>query len=185
MLAETFDHEKALHTLLYVVQQLGTPDYHKAFRTLYFAERKCLATYGNTIVGDGFIKMEAGPVPTEIYDLVKIADGRNNDKRLSEEYINSVKKQLGAVKPYNLKALADPDMDFFAETEKECLHCAIEFCRHWSYSELKEVSHDMAWGAASMSGVMDTLKIAAAGGADEDAIKYLEESISNSHYYSL
>ena len=81
--------------------------------------------------------------------------------------------------------LVAPDLDFLAETEKECLDEAIEFCRNRSYQDLKDISHDAAWDAASMSSFMDTLKIAAAGGADDVALKYLEEELMDSSYYAV
>jgi hypothetical protein len=185
MLTQTFDHEKALHTLLYIVQQLGQPGYHQAFKALYFAERRYMANYGNTIVGDNFVKMEAGPVPSNIYDIVKIVNGRNNDSRLSNEYKDSIKGQLRSIKPHYLVATAKPDMDFFAETEIQCLDEAIEYCRYKDFTALKELSHDAAWEAATLNTLMDNLKIAAAGGANEDTIKYLEESLNNSDYFSF
>lgn len=184
MLTDVFDYEKALNVLLYVVQQLGTPGYHQTFKTLYFAEQRSLASYGSAIIGDGFVKMEAGPVPSQVYNMVKIVDGRNQDKRLSTEYIDTVRQHLGVVGKHHLRALREPDLDFLAESEKECLDAAIARCRHRSYQELKDLSHDAAWDAASMSGFMDTLKIAAAGGADEAALAYLEQSLADSNYFS-
>ncbi|RFP64348.1 DUF4065 domain-containing protein [Hymenobacter lapidiphilus] len=184
MLTDAFDYEKALNVLLYVVDQLGMPGYHQTFKTLYFAEQRSLATYGSAIVGDGFVKMEAGPVPSEIYNMVKIADGRNQDNRLSEGYIQTVRQHLRAVAPHRLQALMTPDLDFLSDTDRECLDAAIEFCRNRSYQDLKDISHDTAWDAASMSSFMDTLKIAAAGGADEVALKYLEEGLMDSSYYA-
>ena len=185
MLTDAFDYEKALNVLLYVVGQLGMPGYHQTFKTLYFAEQHSLVRYGSAIVGDGFVKMEAGPVPSEIYNMVKIADGRNQDKRLDANYIQSVRERIRAIKPNNLQALVAPDLDFLAETEKECLDEAIEFCRNRSYQDLKDISHDAAWDAASMSSFMDTLKIAAAGGADDVTLKYLEEELMDSSYYAV
>lgn len=184
MVFDAFDYDKALNVLLYVVQQLGRPGYHQTFKTLYFAEQHSLATYGSPILGDGFVKMEAGPVPSEVYNMVKIADGRNQDKRLASEYVQGVRERLGAVKPYHLTALAAPDLDFLAETERESLDHAIALCAPRGYQELKDLSHDTAWEAASLNGFMDTLKIAAAGGADNEALAYLAQHLADDSYYS-
>ncbi len=186
MASSSFDYEKAIQALLLIAVELEGPSEHKAFKTLYFAERDYLTSFGNTMLGDQFIKMTDGPVPSVIYDLVKVADNRYTGRVLSEEIKEYVKKRIhieGTQK--NIYATDHPDLDYLAETEKRCLFKSIDFCRHKSWTELRNLSHDSAWDAATMNKPMDTLKIAAAGEADEITLDYLAQSLANNKYYSL
>ncbi|AMJ67184.1 Panacea domain-containing protein [Hymenobacter sp. PAMC 26628] len=180
-----FDYEKAMQALLYVVSELKAPTLHQAFKALYFAEQDYLGNYGNTMLGDTFIKMEAGPVPSRIYHLVQMADGRYNGNWLGTLGIQYAKQNIEVIQGKRLSALVAPDLDYLAGTEKDCLDKAIAFCRNRSFADLKSLSHDAAWDAADMNREMDRLKIAEAGGADESALSYLGESLANNDYCSL
>ena len=71
----TFNKEKALNAILYIAQNLNRRDFHKIFKILYFSDREYLARYGTTITGDCYIAMEAGPVPSKVYDIFKSLEG--------------------------------------------------------------------------------------------------------------
>ena len=66
----------AMQTLLEAYE--GQINLHKLFKSLYFAEQKHLVRYGRTIVGDKYIAMKDGPVPSKIFDLIKLIRGDNN-----------------------------------------------------------------------------------------------------------
>lgn len=184
-----FDYEKAMNALLYVVSELekaqrDNAGRHQSFKALYFAEQEYLNKFGNTILGDTFIKMEAGPVPSHVYNLVRMADGTYEGAWLGSKGIEYAKEHIRANGKY-LHAVAAPDIDYLAQTEKECLDNAIAFCRNRSFIDLKRISHDSAWDAAPMNREMDTLQIAAAAGADEVALSHIKESLANNDYCSL
>ena len=84
MLRFRFEPGKAISALLYVSSRLierrqqnpvATPDIHRISKVLYFADQKHLTRYGRPIVGDTFIAMENGPVPSQTYDMVKAVRG--------------------------------------------------------------------------------------------------------------
>ena len=66
-----FNKEKATHSILYVANKLERRDLHKIFKILYFAERKHMQDWGRPIIGDTYIAMDAGPVPSRVYDILK------------------------------------------------------------------------------------------------------------------
>ena len=70
-----FDKTKALNALLYVANRIQRKDFHKIFKIIYFAERQHLADWGRPITGDTYIAMEAGPVPSRIYAMLKMVRG--------------------------------------------------------------------------------------------------------------
>jgi len=82
MLKFKYDEHKAISSLLYIAGHLiglndrkVKPDLHKVFKILYFADQKHLARYGRVIVGDFYIAMDHGPVPSNMYDMVKTVRG--------------------------------------------------------------------------------------------------------------
>jgi uncharacterized phage-associated protein len=179
-----FEKEKVLNALLYVVHKLGMPDYHKTFKVLYFAQRQHLAEHGMPILEDTFEKKQYGPVPSTIYEWVKLLKtiGQNTE---STEFEKRLATSIRRYNPYNLQALVEPDMDYLAETEVACLDAAILLCKSKSFTFLKEESHDKAWDKAFMNKPIDTLQIAKAGGADNATLAYLAETLSNRNFSSI
>ena len=74
-----FDKTKALNALLYVANRVQRKDFHKIFKIVYFADRQHLAEWGRPITGDTYIAMDAGPVPSRMYDMMKIVRGGRPD----------------------------------------------------------------------------------------------------------
>ena len=70
-----FNKVKTLNALLYVANRVQRKDFHKIFKIIYFADRQHLADWGSPITGDTYIAMEAGPVPSRLYDMLKIVRG--------------------------------------------------------------------------------------------------------------
>jgi uncharacterized phage-associated protein len=76
-----FNQEKAIAAILLIADRLikrhgkNGADLHKIFKIIYFADRKHLATYGRPIIGDFYIAMKDGGVPSRIYDMVKMVRG--------------------------------------------------------------------------------------------------------------
>ena len=69
----TDDMLKLKAVTLYILKQCGELDFIHLFKILYFAERQHYATYGKHLVKDTFCALERGPVPSFLYDAVKVA----------------------------------------------------------------------------------------------------------------
>ena len=87
-----FDIDKSITLLKVILSNFkdGVCDFHKLFKILYFAEQKHLLQYGRTITGDRYIAMKDGPVPSNIYDLLKTLRGDaifSVSRDLSKEFI--------------------------------------------------------------------------------------------------
>lgn len=170
---ELFDNEKAVNALLYIARALPHGGTHKLFKVLYFAERQHLATYGASILSDNFVRLPNGPVPANVYDLVKAVRGELA-LPLDKAFEASLKARLSAPNPKEIKALTAPDEDYLAETERECLDAAIAYCRPFSFGALSEVSHDAAWAGVAQGATMSVLAIAQAGGAGAEMLHYIQ-----------
>ncbi len=165
-----FDKTKALNALLYVVNRLQRRDFHKIFKILYFADREHLSEWGRPITGDNYIAMEAGPVPSKIYDMLKIVRGDSYMKDIEglSEYFKI--EDWKYVQP-----LKDADTSALSASEKKILDKAIEKYGELSFGELKEKSHDIAWRSTARDYAIKWDDIAREAGLDSEEIAYLKD----------
>lgn len=174
-----FNIESFIQPVLYILNKAGKPlDAHKISKILYFADREHLAKYGTTITDDKYIAMKYGPVPSNIYDIIKVVIGAG--EIIPEEL---VKQYFERSSDIEIKAIADYVEDEFSSSEIECLDNSLKLYLDKSFTYLTDISHDLAWNEALY--VMDILQIAKAGGADENMLKYINEHnvLSTSRYY--
>jgi uncharacterized phage-associated protein len=141
---------------------------------LYFADQKHLVKFGNPISQDYYIAMENGPVPSMSYDILKAIkkDG------LVASYAD-IFSRFFEVKNYLVKAKTKADMDFFSQSEIDCLNESINENKDLTFDELTKKSHDTAWNSSDKNSNIDLIKIAEAGGANKDMIKYIETQLEN------
>jgi uncharacterized phage-associated protein len=66
-----FNLDKGIEAILYIAQKVDDPTFHRISKIMYFADRKHLEKYGRFICGDSYVAMKHGPVPSEIYDILK------------------------------------------------------------------------------------------------------------------
>ncbi|CAD5970647.1 hypothetical protein PCC9214_03789 [Planktothrix tepida] len=73
-----FNIEKGIESILYILELLENkvqPTIHRVSKFLYFADKEHLEKYGRFIFGDSYYAMKHGPVPSQIYDLLKLVRG--------------------------------------------------------------------------------------------------------------
>ena len=150
MKRDYFDYEKAMQALLYVTSEIQNAGLHQSFKTLYFADQEYMRDFGRPILGDTYIKMEHGPAPSKVYDLIKMAKGVYSGPLLSSWGNKYAQNHLEVVGDWMLQPLVAPEMDYLAEDEKTALDHAIERCHYMSYKDRVDESHDEAWQEAVM-----------------------------------
>lgn len=180
MIRFRFHEEKAIASVLFLAQELislkdsrAKPDFHKIFKILYFADQKHMARYGYPIVGDYYIAMEHGPVPSGIYDILKVVRGDSIFPD-SGNYGRYFKAKSRFLHP---KVAAD--MDAIAESELECLRESLEENQFLSFIELKTKSHDRAYRCAVKNDQISFREMARMGGADENMVAYIHTISEN------
>jgi len=165
-----FDEKKAVNAVLWISSRVPKANFHKVFKILYFADQRHLALYGRPIVGDNYVAMANGPVPSMIYDYFKVVKGII--KWESKSYLN----ELFAVNGYFITPKKEADLEELSETDLECIETSIAENKDLSFSELTSKSHDGAYLAAgkSFTSEISFLDMAKTGGADEAMLKYIE-----------
>ena len=152
MIRFQFNESKAVEALVYVAQQWPgiTPFYLS--KVLFFADRDHLRKYGRPVLGDNYIAMDDGPVPSRVYDIVK----GNIDFFGDPAAIKAALRIDRAAQPRKLFAEREPDTALFSETDIAELSKAIDFCKGKSYGYLSNLTHnEEAWSSAPRNSVME------------------------------
>ncbi|WP_265975106.1 Panacea domain-containing protein [Brucella intermedia] len=145
------DKEKAVEALLYIVSRYGEVGRFHALKTLYFAEREHLRSFGRPIVGDRFIAMDNGPVPSYAYDALKQTVPEPERAMVA----GAISPAEGAFSHPKYKPHRDPDLSFFSKTDLRCLDWAIAHCKGRSFGDISDETHlHLAWKNAPLNGVM-------------------------------
>lgn len=165
-----FNPEKTVHSVLYIVGKLDRKDFHKIFKILYFADRDLFADYGRTITGDHYIAMEAGPVPSNLYDIFKSVrgDGFFKDNGAFSQYFKVVDKNL-------ISPQQQPNLNILSKKDIQYLDTCILKYSGMSYSQLKEVSHDYAWNNTLRDECISFENILLEKGDNDEYINFLKE----------
>lgn len=146
-----FNESKAVEALAYIAERWTGITAFYASKVLFFAEKNHLNRYCRPIVGDTFIAMPNGPVPSTIYDFIK-----GNLEQAGDP--DAIMAALCIVRdPYpRVEAKRPPNQEVLSVSDMECLDEAISFCREKSFSFLSGVTHqERAWFDAPQNGPMD------------------------------
>lgn len=151
-----FDPDKALNLVLYVAGAVQQATFHTISKVIYFADKLHLQRYGRLICGDSYVAMKHGPVPSEIYDMMKDVrgDGFSEHWHVAREAFQV--KGRATVVPNRA-----PDLEVFSESDLECLRESIQTYGHLDFTRLTELSHDAAWNATDDNDIIDLEQIIA------------------------
>lgn len=68
---ERYDKERLEEIVLYVLNKTGELNYYTLLKTIYFAELKHMAKWGQRITADDVCAMPYGPVLSHLLDAIK------------------------------------------------------------------------------------------------------------------
>ncbi len=140
-----FDRDKALEVILFIAESLhGVATYHNISRMLYLSDQLHLKEYGRLICGDRYVAMEYGPVPSAIYDMMKVAAKR---KSIDVDWDEIIQEAMGVARGNNVFAKRECNMDLLSESEVECIQETISKFGKKTFGELVDITHDSAWGS--------------------------------------
>lgn len=173
-------------TLLYIAGKFENGiDYIKLFKLLYLAQKAHLSKYGRPIVNDDFYAMKAGPAPSVMYNICKVADGERSEQCL-EDAARSIsvetKKMPRGNDVKHVKVCEAPDMDELSTSDIECIDEVYTKYGKLSSSKLSTITHDSAWvknwDEEKLEGQkISLLDIASAAGVNESMMKYIRENL--------
>lgn len=132
------NYNKAVETIVWLANQKPGIDIYHVAKVIFYADKKHLNRYARPIIGDTYFCMDYGPVPSGIYDLI------TENSWLNPEYLQLMSESLIIQKsPYpKIASLREPNMEFFSETDIDCLKESLEEYGNKSFGELKDMTHD-------------------------------------------
>lgn len=130
------DTRKIVQALTYFAskQEGHELDNMKAYKLLWLADRSHLRLYGRFISNDTYYAMPFGPVPSDAKQLLENHATRlANDESYKNDYIQTLGKKY--------KAIKEPDMRVFSDSDREVLDKVLSLFNGLSAKELSDFSH--------------------------------------------
>lgn len=143
-----FAPTKARAAILWMLEQRSSLDLHTILKTCYFADKTHLNKHGRPIFGALYRAMKFGPVPVEIYEMMK-----GEPLWLFEL---GTKKYPWSLEGHHLRRVdnEEPDLSELSETDLHALKSAFNKCVNMTFSERTAATHGPDWQAADL-GWMD------------------------------
>lgn len=165
-----FNEAKTVNAVLFILGKISRKDFHKIFKVLYFADRNLFADFGKTITGDHYIAMNAGPVPSNLYDIFKSLRGSGyfKDNGTFSKFFKVVDNNF-------IEAQAEPNLNALSKIDIQYLNQALEEYGEMDYWELKRISHDYAWDNTVRDDIMSFENILLEKGEHEEYICFLKD----------
>lgn len=142
------DYKKLIACLTYFAQHSNDLTKLKAVKLLYFLDKNHLLKHGRPVLGDNYVRMGYGPVPSMTLDIINeiIDENQSRVKMLDPENRQYFDKFL-KIKPAKyatLSAINDPDLTVLSETEREALSETVKVYGRYATSTLVDKSHNDA-----------------------------------------
>lgn len=145
----------------------GTINYTKLLKLLYIADRESLRRNHAAITGDHYVSMNAGPVLSHAYDLIK-GDAK------SEIWSQHVSQKQA----YNVELLALPAHRTISEEDKAILDEVYSTYGHMTYGQLIDLVHTYPeWKDPGGSSITIPIRSVLRGcGYEDDAAKEISDA---------
>ncbi|HUV69864.1 MAG TPA: Panacea domain-containing protein [Terracidiphilus sp.] len=154
---ESFKVDKAVAAISYLVSRTAESLY-PVLKMLYLADRCHLERYGRFIVGDRYVAMEKGPVPSRTYDMLKFVRGDRSffDGGDAAKQAFALDRQTHKFSIYGV-----PSFEALSESDVECLEEVANLRAQKGSNFIRNASHDDAWKATTRNSDIAVEAIAA------------------------
>lgn len=132
----SFSHRKATQALNFFARRAGgTIEKLMALKLVYFADRYHLRRYGRPIIGDEYLAMQYGPVPSNTKDLAEMSDFLGAEER------DYAKTFIRPTTPISFQSLGAVEEKVFSQSDREALAWAWTQFGHVERFQLAEMTH--------------------------------------------
>lgn len=171
--------------VLYIIENssLERRDVYGIVKTAFYAQQIQFVQSGVPLFKDVIYALPFGPVPSDIYNILKIARGDQQEKSYHEhDGLLDVATAIG-FESERFFSKEKPDMDYLSPSDVEAINLAIQKVAAMSFDEIVKDTHSEEWDrvfhSKKRNKVMDNLNIAKEGNASPEMLDYLKE------YYAL
>lgn len=124
-----FNKQKAIEAILYLANKRPSIDKMSLYKFLFFADIEHLNKYGRPIIGDFYVAMPFGPVPSQVKDLL--------EKEQHSEF---------DIDEYMITATRQSNTDYLSISDMEILDQIYGRYCNYSARQLSNLSHEhKAW----------------------------------------
>lgn len=143
-----FAPQKALEAVLWMLRQKPGADLHTVLKAAYFADKAHLNRHGRPIFGATYKAMRFGPVPLEIYEMLK-----GEALYLPEIERDDYPWRLEGYR-LHLKTNYCAGEEHLSPSDWRCLEEGLHLSASMTFNERTAATHGPDWQRASL-GVMD------------------------------
>ena len=171
--------------VLYIIDHSSMKhrDVYSIVKTAFYAQQIQFSQSGIPLFKDEICALPFGPVPSDIYDILKIARG---DQSAIEFHLHDGLLEIASAIGFDAErffAKEKPDMDYLSAADVQALDQAIQRIDAMQFEDIVNDTHSDEWARVfngkSRKKVMNNLNIAKEGGASPAILEYLKE------YYEL
>ena len=134
-----FSVDKALQVLDYIQKKSNTTDKMKLLKLEYFADRYHIRTYCYPLLSDCFYAMKQGPVPSKLYDILKLENGEYSS--LTQEELNEAQKHIKMLNPFSIEVEGIDKNDKLSISAIKSLDFALREFGSFTPDQLSNISH--------------------------------------------
>ena len=138
-----FSSSKAIDAIDYIARSKPGITQYYICKIIFFADREHLLDYGRSITGDRFVAMQYGPVPSNVWNVLKV------DQNQPPELLDIVTSRVETVKNGNQISYSSKNASDFPNlsgSDKQYLDDAINLYGNMTFGELCDLSHqDVAY----------------------------------------
>lgn len=144
--------EKALEALVWLSETRPGITFYYVAKVFFYADKMHLQKYGRPVLGDRYVAMEHGPVPSMVYNILKKEDFLDPD--ILDAAASSINISHDTHPAVHNKR--EPALDYFSETDLQCLEEAVKKYADMPISQLRRLTHqERAYVEAQLNGEMD------------------------------
>jgi len=134
-----FSPPKAQAVIAYLAQKnVPSLDVYKICKLVFLADKLHLVQFGRPITGDDYAALVDGPVPSEIYDLLK--PGRKGNDEFVAVFLIDTRYKYPR---YSLRADAEINFELLSKSDRQVLDEVVRRHGAKDFNELKILTHEM------------------------------------------
>ena len=170
--------------VLYIIQNSSPErrDVYSIVKTAFYAQQSQLAQSGVPLFKDEICALPFGPVPSDIYHILKIARGDQSEIEFHKtDGLIEIAEAIGFDSEVFFPK-ENPDMDYLSKSDVDAIDSAIKRVAEMSFDDIVKDTHSEEWNRVYNGGkgkkgrkVMDNLNIAKEGDASPEMLEYLKE----------
>lgn len=175
--------------LLYIIENSNTDrhDVYSIVKTAYYAQQFHFVRWALPLYHDNIAALPFGPVPSALYNVLKLARGETKERGfLKESGLDVIAKSIG-FENEAFSAKEPADLSVLTPAAIGCLDDAIAKVAAMDFGSIVRDTHGVEWNRVRNSAderFMNNLNIAREGGASEEAVQYLSENMEWDRMFS-